>query len=91
MIRWGQTDPKSLLTSPQGNGAICGNLGMSSVGGFDIHQALRRPGESLQVVDVDHRGHVTTLAGEEDRPMVDTGVADVVGDTYVQRWQTGQT
>ena len=47
------------------------------VGGLNVRQILRRLGEPLQVLDIDHRGHAATPAGQENGL---TSGADVVDD-----------
>ena len=46
------------------------------VGGLNVRQFLRRLGKPLQVIRVDHRGHTTATAGEEDGLMSDADVID---------------
>ena len=56
---------------------MLGNLSAGGLGSLKVRQILRRLGESLQVIRVDHRGHATAPAGQEDRLM---SGADVVDD-----------
>ena len=53
------------------------DLGTGGVGSLNVRQVLRRPAEALQVLDIDHRGHAATSAGQEDGLM---SGADVVDD-----------
>ena len=59
------------------DGAVLGDLSSCGVGGLNIRQILRRLGKPLQVIRVDHRGHATAPASQEDRLM---SGADVVDD-----------
>ena len=56
---------------------MLGDLGTGGVGSLKVRQVLRRLGEPLQVLDIDHRGHAATPAGQEDGLM---SGADVVDD-----------
>ena len=56
---------------------MLGDLSTSDVGGFNVRQVLRRLGEPLQVVRVDHRGHAAVPEGQEDILM---SGADTVDD-----------
>ena len=69
--------PEVGLDLVPGDGAVPSDLGTGGVGGLNVRQVLRRLGEPLQVLDVDHRGHAATPAGQEDR--LKSG-ADVVDD-----------
>lgn len=53
------------------------DLSSGGVGGLKVGQVLYRPAEPLQVLDIDHRGHAATPAGQEDEL---TSGADVVDD-----------
>ena len=53
------------------------DLGTGGVGSLNVRQILRRLGKPLQVIRVDHRGHATAPASQEDRL---TSGADVVDD-----------
>ena len=53
------------------------DLSSGGVGGLKVGQVLYRPAEPLQVLDIDHRGHAATPAGQEDRL---TSGADIVDD-----------
>ena len=52
------------------------DLSTGGVGGFNVRQVLRRLGEALQVAGVDHRGHTTAPAGQEDMLMFGADVVD---------------
>ena len=52
------------------------DLSAGGVGGLNVRQFLRRLGKPLQVIRVDHRGHTTAPAGQEDRLMSDADVID---------------
>ena len=69
--------PEVSLDLVPGDGAVLSDLSASSVGGFNVRQVLRRLGEALQVIRVDHRRYTTATAGEEDRLV---SGADVVDD-----------
>ena len=56
---------------------MLGDLSSGGVGGLNVRQILRRLGEPLQVLDIDHRGHAAAPAGQEDGLM---SGADVVDD-----------
>ena len=55
------------------------DLSAGGVGGIHVRQVLRRLGEALQVLRVDHRGHAATPTGEEDGGVMHAGVVDDVG------------
>lgn len=55
---------------------MLGNLSAGGLGSLKVRQILRRLGESLQVIRVDHRGHATAPAGQEDRLMSGADVVD---------------
>lgn len=52
------------------------DLSSGGVGGLTVRQVLCRLGEPFQVVGIDHRGHATAPAGQEDRLMSGAGVVD---------------
>lgn len=52
------------------------DLSSGGVGSLHVRKVLRRPSETLQILDVDHRGHTTAPAGQEDRLMSGAGVVD---------------
>ena len=53
-----------------------GDLSSGGVGGLNVRQVLRRLGEPLQVLDIDHRGYTATPAGQEDRLVFDADIVD---------------
>ena len=69
--------PEASLDLVSGDGAVLGDLSASDVGGFDVRQVLRRLGEPLQVVRVNHRGHAIAPEGQDDSLM---SGADTVDD-----------
>ena len=56
---------------------MLGDLSSGSVGSLNVRKVLRRLGEPLQVVRIDHCRYTTATAGEEDRLV---SGADVVDD-----------
>ena len=56
---------------------MLGDLSSGGVGSLKVRKVLRRLGVPLQVFDIDHRGHTTAPAGQEDGL---TSGADVVDD-----------
>ena len=68
--------PETSLDLIPGDRAVLGDLSSGVVGGLNVRQVLRRLGEPLQVIRVDHRGHTTAPAGQEDRLMSGADVVD---------------
>ena len=68
--------PKACLDLLPGDSAVLGDLSSGGVGGLNVRQFLRRLGKPLQAIRVDHRGHTTATAGEEDGLMSDADVID---------------
>ena len=56
------------------------DLGTGGVGSLNVRQVLRRLGEALQVIGVDHRGDATAPAGEEHGRVGHPGVVDDIGE-----------
>ena len=73
--------PEAGLDLVPGDGAVLGDLSTGGVGSLNVRKVLRRLGEPLQVLDVDHRGHATTPTGQEDRLMSGAGVVDDLIET----------
>ncbi len=69
--------PRSALTSSQGMVPCSAISARAASAASTSAKYLRRLGEPLQVLDVDHRGHAATPAGQEDGLM---SGADVVDD-----------
>ena len=69
--------PEVSLDLIPGDGAVLSDLSTGGVGSLNVCKVLRRLGEPLQVIRVDHRGHTTAPASQEDRL---TSGADVVDD-----------
>ena len=69
--------PEASLDLVSGDGAVLGDLIASDVSGSDVRQVLRRLGEPLQVVRVNHRGHAAAPEGQDDSLM---SGADTVDD-----------
>ena len=69
--------PETSLDLIPGDGAVLCDLSSGGVGSLNFRQILRSLGKPLQVLDIDHRGHAATPAGEEDRLM---SGADIVDD-----------
>ena len=59
------------------DGAVLGDLSSGGVGALNVRQILRSLGKPLQVIRVDHRGHTTAPAGQENGLV---SGADVVDD-----------
>ena len=68
--------PEAGLDLVPGDGAVLCDLSSGGVGGFNVRQVLRRLGEPLLVIRVDHRGHAATPAGEEHGLMVRADIVD---------------
>jgi len=59
---------------------VLGDLRAGGVGGLNVRQVFRRPGEALQVLRSNHRGHAAVPMGEEHGLMARAGVVDDVGE-----------
>ena len=68
--------PEACLDLIPGDGAALGDLSAGGLGGLKVRQVLCRLGEPLQIIRVDHRGHTTAPASQEDRLMSDADVID---------------
>ena len=68
--------PDASLDLVPGDSAMLCDLSSGGVGGLTVRQVFCRLGEPLQIIRVDHRGHTTATAGEEDGLMSDADVID---------------
>lgn len=57
------------------------DLSSGGVGSLNIRKVLHSLGKPLQILDVDHRGHTTAPASQEDRLTSGAGVVDNLIET----------